>query len=58
LTIYRDFAATHPLLFTVVTLVHGGSTTPPLTLADYQVTWTEFRITFRAHYIPTDVMRK
>jgi hypothetical protein len=26
--------------------------------ADYQVSWTEFLDTFRAHYIPTGVMRK
>jgi hypothetical protein len=26
--------------------------------ADYQVSWAEFRDAFRAHYIPTDVMRK
>jgi hypothetical protein len=26
--------------------------------ADYQVSWAEFRDAFRAHYIPTGVMRK
>jgi hypothetical protein len=25
---------------------------------DYQVSWTKFRITFRAHHIPAGVMRK
>jgi hypothetical protein len=25
---------------------------------DYQVSWTEFRDAFRAHYIPAGVMRK
>jgi hypothetical protein len=46
---YSDFAATHPAWWANYTV-----TCP----TNYQVSWTEFRSAFHAHYIPAGMMRR